>query len=148
MDTPVAVGWQLGDDRLDLRHEFLVWQRRPADPFLRSLAHASGDPARRRQHVADQLDALAGQFGGYACDAGDISTRSGKAHDQARADRISGLGHHDRDFPRRLLCRHSGGREPSDDDIDLETNQLSCQFGKPVDLSFRRNTWLLGFEAG
>src|SRR2546429_348230 len=55
-----------------------------------------------------------------------------------RADRISGLGHHDRDFPRRLVCRHSGGREPSDDDIDLETNQLSCQFGKPVDLSFRR----------
>src|SRR5262245_3233316 len=99
----------------------------------------SGDPARRRQHVADQLDALAGQFGGYARDAGDISTRSGKAHDQARADRISGLGHHDRDFPRRLLCRHSGGCKPSDDDIDLETNQLSCKFGKPVDLSFRRS---------
>src|SRR5262249_44223883 len=57
---------------------------------------------------------------------------------RAGADRISGLGHHDRDFPRRLLCRYSGGREPSDDDIDLETNQLSCQFGKPVDLSFRR----------
>src|SRR5262245_12017718 len=98
----------------------------------------SGDPARRRQHVADQLDALAGQFGGYARDAGDISTRSMKAHDKARADRISGLGHHDRDFPRRLLCRHSGGGKPSDDDIDLETNQLSCKFGKPVDLSFRR----------
>ena len=32
MDTPVAVGWQLGDDRLDLRHEFIVWQRWPADP--------------------------------------------------------------------------------------------------------------------
>ena len=32
MDTPVAVGSQLGDDRLDLRHEFTVWQRRPADP--------------------------------------------------------------------------------------------------------------------
>src|SRR5262245_65911903 len=84
------------------------------------------------------LDALSGQFRGYARDAGDVSTWSGKAHDRARADRISGLGHHDRDFPRRLLCRHSGGREPSDDDIDLETNQLSCQFGKPVDLSFRR----------
>jgi Domain of unknown function (DUF892) len=32
VDTPVAVGWQLGDDRLDLRHEFIVWQRWPADP--------------------------------------------------------------------------------------------------------------------
>jgi hypothetical protein len=41
-------------------------------------------------------------------------------------------------FPRRLLCRHSSGREPSDDYIDFKTNQLSCQFGKPVDLSFRR----------
>src|SRR6202048_5444977 len=30
------------------------------------------------------------------------------------------------------------GVNQSDDDIDLETNQLSCQFGKPVDLSFRR----------
>ena len=30
------------------------------------------------------------------------------------------------------------GVEPSDGDIDLETNQLSCKFGKPVDLSFRR----------
>src|SRR5947208_11743799 len=42
--------------------------------------------ARRRQHVADQLDALAGQFCGYARDAGDIATRSGKAHDQACAN--------------------------------------------------------------
>src|SRR5256884_7862873 len=52
----------------------------------------SGDPARRRQHVADQLDALSGQFGGYARDAGDISTPSGEGHDPARAHRISGLG--------------------------------------------------------
>jgi len=35
VDTSVAVGWQLGDDRLDL-----VCQRRPANPFLRSLSHA------------------------------------------------------------------------------------------------------------
>src|SRR5262245_17668031 len=40
VDTPVAVGRQLGDDRLNLRHEFVVWQRRPANPFLRSLSHA------------------------------------------------------------------------------------------------------------
>src|SRR5437773_2523858 len=40
VDTSVAVGWQLGDDRLDLCHEFVVWQRRPANPFLRSLSHA------------------------------------------------------------------------------------------------------------
>ena len=40
VDTSVAVGWQLGDHRLDLCHEFVVWQRRPANPFLRSLSHA------------------------------------------------------------------------------------------------------------
>src|SRR6266516_3130894 len=52
-----------------------------------------GDPARRRQHVADQLDALAGQFSGYARDAGDISARPRKARDQPRTDGISCLGH-------------------------------------------------------
>src|SRR5947208_2713972 len=98
----------------------------------------SGHTARRRQHIADQLDTLAGQLSGYARDAGYISARPRKTRDQPRTDRISGLGHDDRDFARRLFCRHSGGSEPSDDDIDLETNQLSCQFGKPVDLSFRR----------
>ena len=40
VDTSVAVGRQLGDDRLDLCHEFVVGQRRPANPFLRSLSHA------------------------------------------------------------------------------------------------------------
>src|SRR5436190_13720761 len=64
--------------------------------------------------------------------------RPRKACDQPRTNGVSCLGHDDRDVTRRLLCRHSGGRKPSDDDIDLETNQLSCQFGKPVDLSFRR----------
>ena len=63
---------------------------------------------------------------------------AGEARDQPRTNGISGLRHDDRDFVRRLLCRQSGGCEPSDDDIDLETNQRSCKFGKPVDLSFRR----------
>jgi len=34
VDTSVAVGWQLGDERLDLCHEFVVWQRRPANRFF------------------------------------------------------------------------------------------------------------------
>jgi hypothetical protein len=59
--------------------------------------------------------------------------------DQPRGDGISRLGHDDRDFTRCLLCRQSGGREPSDDDIDFETDQLGGQFGKPVHLSFRRS---------
>ena len=96
------------------------------------------DPARRRQHVTDQLDALAGQFGGYARDAGDISARPGKARNQPRTDGISCLGHDDRDVTRHLLCRHSGGREPSDDDIDFETDQLGGQLGQPFEMSFRR----------
>src|SRR6202022_2438306 len=99
----------------------------------------SGDPARRRQYVADQLDALAGQFSGYARDAGDISARPRKARDQPRTDGISCLGHDDRDFARRLLCCQSGGREPSDDYIDIETDQLGGQLGKPVEMSLRRS---------
>src|ERR1700730_10929961 len=52
---------------------------------------------------------------------------------------ISGLGHDDRDFERRLLCRQSGGCEPRDDYIDFETDQLGGQFGKPVEVSFSRS---------
>src|SRR5262249_45872863 len=48
-------------------------------------------------------------------------------------------GHDDRDFARRLPCRYSGGREPSDDDIDFEADQLGGQFGKPVEASIRRS---------
>jgi hypothetical protein len=40
---------------------------------------------------------------------------------------------------RRLPCRQSGGREPSDDYIDLETDQLGGQFGKPVEVPLRRS---------
>src|ERR1700722_14778245 len=36
MDPPVAVGRQLGDDRLDFGHELVVRWRWPADPLLRS----------------------------------------------------------------------------------------------------------------
>src|SRR5215208_8334019 len=43
-----------------------------------------------------------------------------------------GLGHDDWDFVRRLLCRHCGGCEPGDDYIDVETDQLGGQFGKPI----------------
>ena len=94
---------------------------------------------RRRQHFPNEFDAFAGQFGGYASDPGDISARPRKARDQARAHWISRVRHHDWDFAGRLLCRLSGGREPSDDYIDFETDQLGGQFGKPVDLSFRRS---------
>ena len=89
-----------------------------------------------RQHFPNEFDAFAGQFGGYASDPGDISARPRKARDQARAHWIPAFCHHDWDFAGRLLCRLSGGREPSDDYIDFETDQLGGQFGKPVDLSF------------
>jgi hypothetical protein len=40
---------------------------------------------------------------------------------------------------RRLLCCQSSGREPSDNYIDFETDQLGRQFGKPVEVSFSRS---------
>jgi hypothetical protein len=33
----------------------------------------------------------------------------------------------------------SGGREPSDDYIDFETDQLGGQLGKPIEMSLRRS---------
>jgi hypothetical protein len=44
----------------------------------------SGHAARRRQHVADQLDTFAGQCGGYAGDPGDISARARKGNEAVR----------------------------------------------------------------
>jgi hypothetical protein len=99
----------------------------------------SGHASRRRQHVADQLDTLASEFGADASDTGDISARPRKARDKPRGDRISRIRHNDRDFARRLLCRLSGGREPRDDYIHVETDQLGGQFGKPVEVSFSRS---------
>src|SRR6266576_112283 len=102
---------------------------------IRQSRHA----ARRWQHVTDQLDTFASQFGGHRSQAGDVSAGPRKARDQPRTNRVSCLGHDDWDFVRRLPCRQSGGREPSDDYIDLETDQLGGQFGKPVEVSLRRS---------
>src|SRR6202048_2748211 len=99
----------------------------------------SGHAACRRQHFPNEFDAFAGQFGGHASDPGDISARPRKARDKTHADWISRVRHDDWDFARRLLCRLSGGREPSDDYIDFETDQLGGQFGNSVSLSFRRS---------
>src|SRR5262249_39831295 len=43
-----------------------------------------------------------------------------------------------RDVGRRLFPRQRGGREPGDDDIDLETDELGGQFRKPVEASLCR----------
>src|SRR5262249_2829211 len=83
-----------------------------------------GHAACRWQQLPDEFDAFAGQLGGYASDAGDISAGARKARDQPGANRISCVCHHDRDLARRLLCRLGGGREPSDDHIDFEMDQL------------------------
>jgi hypothetical protein len=99
----------------------------------------SGHAAHRRQHVADQLHAFAGQFGGNASQPSDISARPRKARDQPRTDGISRLSHDDRDFPRRSPRRQGSGREPRDDNVNLKSDQLRGQFGKPVDLAFRRS---------
>jgi len=55
----------------------------------------------------------------------------------SRGHRIYGLGHHERDFPRRLLCRHSGGRNQVTMDIDLRRTR-SVQVREASILSFRR----------
>src|SRR5207253_552568 len=99
----------------------------------------NGDAARRRQHVADELDAFAGQFRGDARNSGDVAARPRKAGDEPGADWISRVRHDDGDFVRGLLCRLSGGGEPGDDDVDLETDQLGGQLRKPVELSVRRS---------
>src|SRR5262249_15850677 len=48
-----------------------------------------GHAACRWQQLPDEFDAFAGQLGGYASDAGDISAGARKARDQPGANRIS-----------------------------------------------------------
>jgi len=103
--------------------------------YIGESGHATG----RRQQVANQLHALAREFGGHAGDPGDISARPRKARDESRADRISGLSHDDGDVARRLSGRHSGRREPGDDYIDVEADQLGGQFGQPARVTLRRS---------
>jgi hypothetical protein len=40
MNAPIAVGRQVGNGRLDRRHQIVVRYRRPADPPLRPLLQA------------------------------------------------------------------------------------------------------------
>ena len=95
-----------------------------------------GDPNQGWDNFLDELQPLCTLVSCDQCQSGDISARSRKARDQPGTNGISSLGHDDRDFERRLLCRQSGGCEPRDDYIDFETDQLGGQFGKPVEVSF------------
>ena len=88
------------------------------------------------------MDAFAGEFRGDTRNSGDVAARPRKARDESGAHRISRVRHDDGDVVRGLLCRLSGGREPRDDDVDFETDQLVGQFGKPAELPLRRSKFV------
>ena len=93
----------------------------------------SGHAARRRQHVADQFDTLLPASSAVTAaipvtfppGRGRLAISPVPTGSPVSAMTI-GIS------SRRLLCRQSGGREPSDNYIDFETDQLGRQFGKPV----------------
>ena len=59
---------------------------------------------------------------------GDVSARARKAGDKARANRIGGRTHDDRDFGGRLFRRRDARRLKADDDVNLQGHQLARQW--------------------
>ena len=70
-------------------------------------------------------------------EAGDISTRAGKACNETYADGI-GFGHeHNRHRPRHFLGSQGAAGGCRNHNIDLEVDELGCQRGESPDLAGR-----------
>jgi hypothetical protein len=77
--------------------------------------------------IANEVKALAREFGGRRGQAGDVGAGPGEAFHQAGAERIAGGRHHDRGRGCGLLGGLNGRRFRGDDDVDIETDQLGRQ---------------------
>jgi hypothetical protein len=81
--------------------------------------------------------------------AGNVSARPGQRIDKARTDRISGRREYDWDCRYSSLCREGWGVPVGDNDIDLEPDELGCDFGDALVVPVRpsklnRNGLVLG----
>jgi len=73
----------------------------------------------------DQLDALARKFSDKGAEPRDIPARVGKACHDADPEGFAGRRHDDRNRRGGILGRLCGRSAPGDDQVDLETNQIS-----------------------
>ena len=69
----------------------------------------------------------------------DIPARATEAGDEASSDRIANGRHDDRNGSTRPLRRQGRWRPPRENQIDLQANQLVCQFQEPFVAPVRRS---------
>jgi hypothetical protein len=81
------------------------------------------------KQVAQDLQAFASDFGLLERQAGDVSTGPRKRCDEAGADRVSRRSEYNRNCCCRPLCSVGYRVRIGDDDIDLELDELTCDFG-------------------
>src|SRR5262249_13679582 len=76
-------------------------------------------------------------FRGKVCQPGDVPARSRKTSDEATSDRITNRYEHNGDRTRCFFGSQNAGCAGSNDDVHLETHQLSRQGGETISLPLR-----------
>jgi hypothetical protein len=103
-----------------------------------TAAHAAvRQAAENRDYLAQKFEALASNIALLDRQAGDVVTRSRQIRDEPGGDRVSYGCEHDWNDRCRLLCRDYRPDRMGDDDIDLEPDELGCDLGEPLGMTFR-----------
>lgn len=85
------------------------------------------DPLRPGDDLPDQFDHLHGQFGTAVGSPGHVSARTSQAGDEARADGVGDIDHHDGDARGRVLRGKNSGRRFDDHHIRLQRDEFTHQ---------------------
>ena len=62
----------------------------------------------------------------------DVATGPRQALNKPSSNRVTGRRHNDRDYPGSVFCGHSIARNGSDDEVNLETDQIGCEVRKAI----------------
>ena len=89
-----------------------------------------------RDHLAQQFEFFASDIGCLTRQSRNIAARSRQTRDDAGADRIASRREHDRNGRCRLLCCKRRWSVVGKDDIDFQPNELVCEPGQTLGMSF------------
>src|SRR5215472_9082086 len=87
-------------------------------------------------YLAQEFELFARSVGHLTRQSRDIAARSCQARDDTGADWIASRREHDRDYRCRLLCCKGWWSVVSKDDIDVQPNELVCEPGQTLVVSF------------
>jgi hypothetical protein len=94
-----------------------------------------GHPGQTRERGLHDLQSLGVELGVEERRAGNVPARSGQARHDSGFLRVADDSHHDGERRRRPFRHEGGGRPLSHDDVDVETDQLGRERGKPIVLA-------------